>query len=665
MAQINDSVRQNLVNSTYLHSNKFNFYNAALGGPNYVQMLEHFQDSRVLKNLKDIESRLMNIIKKLQIQERAFYDATECSGPKEFTDKFLRPGDTHKQMIKDKLSVRGESIEYYSNIIMQEIGFRIVNDRAFCQYILGYELNEVVNIMKRNLENSSAVNFENNIKWKKAFNEFERQVLKDGISTALLHELQQKAGSGEILKISMKTENFTPRGGKGTNKNVQDIINGYAQDSLVRGMNALISQAALNAKNELNDITKQSKNRLFTKIDNIAKELINKYELLQYQDKILSQIKKLSINKIIYVFKEAKKEIIEQAQLETDRKKATGDALEIGMTFILNNLQLNNKSWFTPTGTKQATKEFANSTPQKKGQRSTLSQDKEGHPIEYYLTEKGKSEIRQDGIMNIRSKGHGKIQRWGFQMKNSYEKTPTIHMQSEIDLDTLLMTMEYNQMLSEEQHKELLYMLSNYYYFKNNPDDSSSKKTGTIAKTKDSTGGNYTVSSSASLRYISILLQAGLEMILEPAVSNYTKKRMERINSETNSGIVGNNFYIIHNILVPVSYFFISLKYLIDDYILFLKEQTPSKYFTVNEPDIKDFNMISAVEMRKDKDENLIKIRKNETEGFNQWLYPEPLLGTGSRYGKTFIDGAKLTGYNIFVKLDDLDKQIANMDINL
>lgn len=657
MSQINNQVRQNLVSNNYLHSNKFNFYNASLGGPNYAKMLENFEESQAKRNIQQIQKKMEIIVKKLQMQEEKFYNVVQCTGPTDFTDKYLRFGEKHDKIVKEDLSKKNQGVKYYSQIISREVGLYIIHDKSMVQYILGYDLNKIKEIMEKNVKKS-----ENN--WNNELNIFfDEYVKKYGFGSKALFKLQEKAGTGQIIIDSLAIDGkYAPCGGaQGSLK--------YAQKSLIKPANKMIEFAAEETFKEINSpkgrnkiyLSKGQKNLLFSNIDQIALNLIKEYKLEQYKKDIMDYINRYTKRKVLKVFDNAKAEMIRKIILEKNRKVATGDALEIGVAFIMGNLIIPDITiTYEATGTKMATTDFYH---------SKATKNKNGfYDIEYYQTTSGKEKLRQDGIMRIVDK-NGKMHEFGFQMKNSFEEKQTVHLgKNNILIDTLVSTMYKTNAITNEQREELLYMLTNFYYFKNNP-EIGYEDTETIAKSykdKDNSSHNYSINTSASLRYISILLQAGLEMIIEPELEKYTEDRINRINSELNTGkksrIAGNNFFIIHNVLVPVSYFFLAIIDLTKDYQNFLKEQTNSKYFTINEPDISNFNMISAKEMW-NKKRDALKTIKNTNK--KNWQYPQPLLGVGADYGHNFIDGAKLTGYNIFLKLDDLYNQVSKMDINL
>lgn len=648
MAQISSDVRKNLVSDTYLHSNKFNFYNAAMGGSTYSQIINNLDNNRAIQNMEKIKKRLLTISQNMKDKENEFFRLVECSGPEEFTKRYLRRSDFNKSAAQN-----ANTPAEIADAIIREVGIRLNEDQKFMFYLLGYDTEEIANYVVNELRNTRLFNEQD-------LADFAREIVTEGLSTDLFERIQNTSGMGRKPLVELSKS-------LGTKAN-EKLTGNYSSSSLYRLQNKLIDKftdIANNAQNKNNKKNKKTKkntpqyNLFIQKVQELTRSIIKEYKIRDRDNKILNKVMDYYLTKGMQVLGKTSKDIFLKPILYPSRSNAIGgqgEIARIGLGAIrVPGVQID----WTPAGSISAPKtllqreSFLGKQDRNLKDQELINRTENGKVYKYFQYKTFYGEIRQDGVVKITK---DKITYYfGFQIKNTHLNKATIHLQNSIYLTRLLGTMEFYEMIDDEMKDEILYILTNYFYFKENPDVEDSNK---IKVQRDNNHSQSTVDNSVLMRYISILLQAGIEMVIEPQISEYTEKRMEEINADRKGKIVGNTFYIIQNTLVPISYFFDVIFMLINDYQDLIKNRKyQTTYFSIRPFTIKGFEQVPSNEMREEKN-NILATLPSANGEFN---YPDSLRAVGSKYGQPFLRNSQLGGYNLFVQLDQLEEAVFNM----
>ena len=648
MATIGEDVRKNLVSDTYLHSNKFNFYNAAMGGATYSQLLNNLDNNKVLQNMEKIKKRLLTISQNMKDKEREFFRLVECSGPEEFTTRYLQRSSFNQEVVQN-----ANSPAEVVDAIIREVGIRINEDQKFMFYLLGYDIKEVANYIIDELRNTRLFNEQD-------LGDFAREIVQNGLSNDLFKKIQDTSGMGRKPLVELSKS-------LGIKAN-ERLTGNYSSSSLYRLQNRLIDKFTVVAKNAQNKNNKKNKktkkntpqyNLFVQKVRELARSIIKEYKIRDRDNKILNKVMNYYLTQGMRVLGETSRDVFLQPILYPARANAIGGQGEIaraGLGVIhIPGVQID----WTPAGSIRAPKTllqrdtFLGEQDKDLKNQGLISKTENGNVYKYFQYKTFYGEIRQDGVVRIIK--DNVTYYFGFQIKNTHLDKATIHLQSSIYLTRLLGTMEFYQMIDDEMKDEILYILTNYFYFKENPDVEDNNK---IKVQRDNNHSRSTADNSVLMRYISILLQAGIEMVIEPQISEYTEKRMEEINADRKNKIVGNTFYIIHNTLVPISYFFDVIFMLINDYQDLIKNRKyQTTYFSMKPFTIKGFEQVPSNEMREEKN-NVLATLPNANGEFN---YPDSLRAVGSKYGQPFLRNSQLGGYDLFVQLDELENAVFNM----
>lgn len=648
MAQISNDVRKNLVSDTYLHSNKFNFYNAAMGGSTYSQIINNLDNNRAIQNMEKIKKRLLTISQNMKDKENEFFRLVECSGPEEFTKRYLRRSDFNKNAAQN-----ANTPAEIADAIIREVGIRLNEDQKFMFYLLGYNTEEIANYVVNELRNTRLFNEQD-------LADFAREIVIEGLSTGLFERIQNTSGMGRKPLVELS---------KSLGIKANERLSGnYSQSSLYRLQNRLIDKFTIVANSTQNKNNKKNKktkkntpqyNLFVQKIQDLIKNIMREYKIRDRDNKIFNRVMNYYLTKGVQVLGKTNKDIFLKPILYPSRSNAIGgqgEIARIGLGAIhVPGVQID----WTPTGSISAPKtllqreSFLGEQDRNLKDQELISKTENGNIYKYFQYKTFYGEIRQDGVVKIIK--DKTTYYFGFQIKNTHLNKATIHLQNSIYLTRLLGTMEFYEMIDDEMKDEILYILTNYFYFKENPDVEDSNK---IKVQRDNNHSQSTSDNSALMRYIFILLQAGIEMVIEPQISEYTDKRMEEINADRKGKIVGNSFYIIHNTLVPISYFFDVIFMLINDYQDLIKNRKyQTTYFSIRPFTIKSFEQVSSSEMREEKN-NILATLPNSNGEFS---YPDSLRAIGSKYGQPFLRNSQLGGYNLFVQLDELEEAVFKM----
>lgn len=676
MAQINDSVRQNLVNSTYLHSNKFNFYNAALGGPNYNTIANRgVENTKAFKNMKKIENKLISVCEVLEENEKTFYLLAHCIDNEDFSDKYLRVNakSVHKKVLKN---IEGQDIEIIAKAIAGEISKRMLRNRKFNDYVMGIELSKIQPIVINSLtEQNYWNNFSDGDK-----EDIINSIIKYHLKKETLKEIEGKIGTQNFASFINKTVAFQKfedgkkisaerRGGRSGSK--QKRI--YADTTLEK----ISKDITNNIAEYIRKNSKHQRNIYMNEIGKLISQIFYQYKIQDKDGRIRQRVNQIMLDYGNEMFKYSGKNSDKflHAQIETDINSAIGFNGEYTVGISINTtpeFKDGTKMRVIPTGEYSTKKTLYNLSNRYKEDITGNIGDKGFEKIFDIEQTNNKVKIAQDQMIVFTNPDGTEKARYGVQVKNTQAfGGSTIHLRSELTLSKILGTMLHEGLIDNEIRNEILYMLANFYYFNSQEHDSETR----ITK-QNSNNSKYTSDNAATIRYIMVLLQMGIEFVLEPQleteISNmsktYTGRRMNEINSQTvsNEKIVGNSFYIYHNTLIPVSYFFKSILNLIQEYEELIKEKKyQTTYFTMSPFTLSGFGEVPDPSETKEKKHNILAdyfgednvlISKKNNIIADIWTYPEPLVDYGSKNGLSFINNAELGGYQIFMQLDKLQK---------
>lgn len=677
-------VREKLVVNNYLHSSRWNFLNAAMGGTNYSDIARQVnsESNAAFKNMIDIRNRMKEITKLLEANEQKIYGYAGVSGPVEFSQKFFNP--------KPQVAAALETGD--SQLIAEQLCLEIIDNmrhnKVYAQYAMGINPKKTSDYIVD--------------KFKAAAQELGRE----GMSKAMIKEMQTILDAKGVFGSTFKSiEDLLGPDTFIVTLNKTNLLNTKmrVQSHEVETFNKRTRELLNNLKDNNSVLFSQQKedgervsvlhNQLMADYDYLKKY---KYKFKDYGGAVRKRVDSILKNcekEIFSLIDKKKREQAKKVKVESSVSGAIGYVGELsahvavtcsptieidGELFKLKSLPVGEQ--MAPKELKQIIRNFElkeNKTGGNKANEKLREADSDNGDIIAETKDTSVKKLRQDSIITInRKKSDGtfdEVARFGVQVKHTFSEQSTVHLQKDIQLNTLLGTMEAGGIINSKVRDEILYILTNYYYFRNNTEDQKFKN----RLESDEGRIDFTGDTAALIRYINILLTAGLEFVLEPQIegeiSKYTNDRFNEVNGyleksskfkDAYGNIVGNAFYLAGNELIPVSYFYRSIIDLIDSYkeLLNNKEsQSNNKYFHLTNFTIKGLGKVNSSQLREDKNNALNDAFGENRKNSSEWAYPDNLVKIGSGAGYQYINNAKLGGYQIYMKFDELERQLLNL----
>ena len=598
---IQKDISKNLVNSIYLHSSKWNFYDSASnldfgnrkdwdkdGNPRIRQIFDSTEQLK--ENSLTLEKQFYNDLKTIGLDIEKF-QALFKQGQRDFSSE--------------------ESSQLTDTDIKILIGKRLNNE-----YIM-------------NLLQGSYGQLNTKTIQKKLTGKVEENMIEEFIQAVNIGNT-----SGEFVKAietyingdKTKLEPFKILLG---DKNTKKRLYGVASSTIAKNIREL--------KNS--DLYKDTafKRGLPTKIDEYIKGVCEKvFSELKLNDKKRQQ-------RIIFEVQEAYKNAIKQVsgkiKIRDSKEKfaITGDVLEYQITYqlgLINGLDFNVLA--------------------KKEENRTLYNIYKKRGDENFFIKGGPSRVD----FEIKINNHY----YGIQAKNTLANTDsTMHLQSEMLLDTLLTTLaKYNQITSEDQ-QELYYLLINTFFLQNQPDKAN--KLGVNASG---------ISEANVVSYANLLIQQGLSYALQDqSVHNRGSEVFDIFLNDGHNTRVGNAFILFKDRLIPMSVIYDSLLQYINQIAGGNLKDTRGFGMARVSSSSKNLPMFKKI-LIDSKDKKSMYQEKQDylesKEGQNnlvkgQFVYPQGLLNIGSKYGQELAGSIKIKGISLYANFKALDK-ILNDNIN-
>lgn len=685
-------VREKLVVNNYLHSSRWNFLNAAMGGTSYSDIIKQMktkEGNAAFNNIIEIKARMENLAKLLEDNERKIYNYAGVSGPVEFSQKFFNP----KPQVEAALKT-GDT-QLIAEQLCLEIIDNMRHNKIYAQYAMGINPDKVNKYVMNRFKVAAQELGQAGMN-KKMIQEMQTVLDAKGILGTTFKDLEDLLGpetfivtlnKTNLLKTKMRVQSHEV---ETFNKRTRELLNNLKDNNSV-----LFSQ-----QKEDGERVSVLHNQFMADYDYLKKY---KYKFKDYGGAIKKRVASILKNcekEIFSLIDKKKREQAKQIKVESSVSGGIGYVGELSAHVAVTcspTIELGGELYklkSLPVGEQMAPKklkqiirnfelsQFDEKNPKTNKENKNLRQAGSNNgDIIAETKDTSVKKLRQDSIITInRKKSDGtfdEVARFGVQVKHTFSEQSTVHLQKDIKLNTLLGTMEAGNMIDSKTRDEILYILANYYYFRNNTEDQKFKNR------LDSADGriDFTGDTALLIRYINILLTAGLEFVLEPQIEDeiykYTNDRFNEVNEylgksskfkDAYGNIVGNAFYLAGNELIPVSYFYKSIISLIDSYLELLNNkegQSNNQYFHLTNFTLKGLGTVNSSQLREDKDNALNNTFGKGRKDSSEWTYPDNLVKIGSGAGYQYINNAELGGYQIYMKFDELESRLSkNLNIN-
>jgi len=468
MAQISNSTRENLVSNNYLHSTKWNFYNAAMGGQNYTTIADRgIENTKAYKNILMLKERVEIIYKSLRRNEEKFYKLAGVKDANEFTQKnFMADSNRMSKVISETTNQ-----DELAKEIAHEAILIFTQREITTQYLMGIEpeamSKRIVQILQKK---------DYGISDEKVLDTISSDIIDKGLTNDILKSIEKSLGNQKFIELLVKEKAgsrksstpLTTRKLRGAQKDF------YSEASIEAIKKDIIKAFGEEYQKRINKMKNPQNNNLY--ISYLRKEVHNIIQQYGFDNpqgvltrKAMNYIKEY----LPLVFGKLNTKKFFEAQVTNNLSGAKGyngefltqsfNLIDHANEYVMEAMIENVGALETPKKLNVYKREMK-STGKK---HTTTSQSNLNTNKKTGIAEKTTSsgDIRQDGIVTFIGRD-GKKYKFGFQVKQSYNNNTTIHFQKPMKLNTLLATMEQYKAIGADERNEILYMLTNYYYFR-------------------------------------------------------------------------------------------------------------------------------------------------------------------------------------------------------
>lgn len=623
---ISDIAKKNIVQNTYLHSNRFNFYQVA---NTYNTINLNGKDTWY--DLKKVKKKLEARKNALETEENAFYQVFGVKDNVDFSQKYLlmdsRKKITSKKIKKDTiykedwynfLKILDEKKIHYSNLFTG--GFKLEYYR--------------------------------NSKSGKEITRIFSEIGSDGITDAILEALKKGALTNDQRKKTSISDGFiTP-----------NVLAKFIEQNSTKKIKVEISKKGeLNTAgvNALNDILENMQNAQIEALKNLKKELKQDFKIaLDYNKRTFSNSSKKEelIDKALDSFLEIVKKVTSKeidkikqgknkgewtyskttTKISSNKIKGLGDLSEIQMGLLATKYweEILKNTKTVMTGSEKSSREFMIT-------KKSKEDNKLFRQIEIKV---GESATDMEFTING--------QTYRFQIKNSLVELgwSSIKINNDVKMDTTIDTMIHNGLINKLNAKEIYYLFANLFFFQNINKNESKLKVRDV----ELSGTNiYT--------RVNLIMKTLIEYFLELEFSKELNKESDKVVKN-----MGNTFFIYKNkYLIPISWYYTTVIEEINEFFGIMNKNNSENDRLITIRNLSQFSPANGSSIypnpttfRDNKRKILTTLKPSKK---NQQLnYPHNLMRYGSNAGNAAIHQLRFNKVLLTTNIDRLEAYFMN-----
>lgn len=627
---ISDTAKKNIVQNTYLHSNRFNFYQVA---NTYNTINLNGKDTWY--DLKKVKKKLEARKIALEAEEKEFYRAfglNEERGNIEFSQKYL--------LMDKRKKISNEDIG--SNKILKEDWYNFIKI-----------LDEKKGYYSNLLAGGFKLEYYRNSKSGKEITRIFSEIGSDAIIDAILEALKKGSLTSQQRKKAGISNGFITPGvltkfiEQNSTKKIKVKIN----------KNGELNSAGIGA---LNDILKNMRDVQRENLNILRTSLIKDFnDALKENNRDTGVVSnttiRLALDDFITIIKDVTTKEIEKVEqgknkgtwtisgastkISSNATKGLGDLAEIQIGLLATKYwgEILKETKTKMTGATNTTRDFVITKQSKKdSKRFNQVEKKTGEsPTDMEFTAGGRT--------------------YRFQIKNSLVELgwTSIKINNDVKMDTTIDTMIHNGLINDLNAKEIYYLFANLFFFQN------TNKNENKLKVRDAQLSGIDVYTRVNL-----IMKTLIEYFLELEFS-------KELNKESNKVVknMGNTFFIYKNkYLIPISWYYTTVIEEINEFFEITNKETNKNGRLVTIRNLSQYSPSNSSNIYPNpktfwqgKLEILRTIKQDKADKESKQLnYPSNLLNYGSVAGNTAIHQLKFNKVLLTTNINKLETYFMN-----